>query len=243
MTLTEKKEYLEKHLSSVPQNEIELFKKNFAHVYTRNSACMEGYEISLEDVISIVKGYNVKIEGTLARSIFNHYKAFQIVEARDPQEVLTEDFVKDLHECLLAGIIPGGLYRNVDLTIKGSNHIPCSYGKVYDRMGKYFYDVNHYQATNSNLEKVAYAHLQIAKIHPFLDGNGRLARLIMNQQLIALGYLPISIPIKRRKEYFDTLEEFKVNKTMEPFMFLLIDLLNKEYDRWIELIEAQKKNQ
>ena len=150
-----------------------------------------------------------------------------------------ENKLKDLHEIIMDGFGNGGLYRNVDIKIKGSNHTPCSYLKVYDRMSKFFYDIN--SGEKSDLELAAYTHLQIAKVHPFLDGNGRLCRLILNYMLISEGYLPISIPAKRRKEYFATLEAFKVDKTSVPFANLLNDLLNKEYDRLIELIEPHVK--
>ena len=59
--------------------------------------------------------------------------------------------------------------------------------------------------------------------------------------LIKGGYLPISIPAKEKNHYFDLLEEFKVNKTQKPFEEYLEILLNKEYDRMIELIDRYKK--
>ena len=63
---------------------------------------------------------------------------------------------------------------------------------------------------------------------------------LMNYQLIKLGYLPIYIPKKMSPEYFNSLEEFKVNKTSVPFMELLEKRLNREYDRLIELIDMFK---
>ena len=154
-------------------------------------------------------------------------------------EELTEDFFKDVHERVCKGIINGGLYRNVDIKIKGSAHTPCTFIKVYDRMAKFFYDINNFDGTD--LELVAYTHLQIAKVHPFIDANGRMARLMMNYQLIKLGYLPIYIPAKMKEQYFNCLEEFKVNKTSAPFMELLDIRLNREYDKLIELINNYKK--
>ena len=88
---------------------------------------------------------------------------------------------------------------------------------------------------------MAYTHLQIAKVHPFIDANGRIARLMMNYQLIKLGYLPIYIPAKMREDYFNSLEEFKVNKTSAPFMEILEKRLNREYDKLIEVIETYRK--
>ena len=243
MNLLEKKAYVDENLHYVPKEEIELYEQNFAWVYTRNSACIEGHEISLEEVVSITKsiGFSVKRDGTLVRSVYNHFLAFNMVKERAKEtSELTEDFFKDVHEELMKGIINGGLYRNVNITIKGSNHTPCDYVKVYDRMNKFFYDINHYNGTA--LERAAYAHLQIAKVHPFLDGNGRMARLMMNFCLISAGFLPISISRKTKikTEYFASLEAFKVDKTMEPFISLLNQLLNNEYDRLILLIDQYK---
>lgn len=240
MNLEEKKLYVQDNLKYVPVEEVNLFNYNFACVYTKNSSCIEGNTmVSVEDVVSITKGFQVRIDETLKRSIYNHFRTYNfMLEYIKEQKPFNEDFVKDLHEMLLDGIINGGLYRNINLSIRNSKHTPCDYIKVYDRMKKYFDTLANYGGTS--LQKAAYAHLQIAKIHPFLDGNGRLARLILNYMLIEGGYLPISIPAKEKLQYFDLLEEFKVNKTQVPFEEYLEKKLNKEYDRLIELIDRYK---
>ena len=115
----------------------------------------------------------------------------------------------------------GGLYRNVDISIKGSNHTPCSHIKVYDRMKKYFDTLKEREL---NLETIAYSHLQLAKIHPFLDGNGRCARLVMNYYLLKAGYAPVTIPYDMKDEYFACLESFKVDKDIQPFVQFLTKL-------------------
>lgn len=241
MTLEEKKQYVNENLHYIPEDELNLFNYNFACVYTKNSSCIEGkILVSVEDVVSITKGYPVRIDETLKRSIYNHFRTYEYMnEYLSLDKPFTEDFVKDLHEKLLEGIINGGLYRNTNLSIKGSSHTPCDYIKVYDRMKKYYNTLEYYEG--SSLQKAAYAHLQLAKIHPFLDGNGRLARLVLNYMLKKEGYLPISIPAKQKELYFSLLEEFKVNKTQTPFEEYLEDLLNKEYDRLIEIINRYKK--
>ena len=67
-------------------------------------------------------------------------------------------------------------------------------------------------------ELAAFSHLQLAKIHPFLDGNGRLARLILLYYLVKNKFKPIIIPRQDKNKYFSLLEEFKVNKNMKPFI-------------------------
>ena len=176
------------------------------------------------------------VTASMATMMFNKLMLLTIEDEKDPRN---GQVFKDVHEILMKDIAIGGIYRNVNIKINGSNHTPCDYLKVYDRMGKFFYDIENYEG--SVIELAAYTHLQIAKVHPFLDGNGRMARLMMNYQLISHGYLPVSVPVKHRNEYFEALEEFKVNKNATPFIEMLETLLNKEYDRAIEMIKQYVK--
>ena len=241
MNLQEKINYVKENINYVPLLEREKYREKFIYGFIKNSSCIEGDNITLAQVMQVVNGKNSTTESNIQRSVYNNYQAYLMIEERAlNKEALTEEFFKDVHECLMKELSVGGLYRNVDIKIKGSNYTPCTYLKVYDRMGKFFYDINNF--TGSDLDLVAYTHLQISKIHPFLDGNGRMARLAMNYQLMKLGMLPILFSTKERERYFDALEDFKVNKTDQLFKEFLIDHLNKEYDRFIEYINLFKKN-
>ena len=80
MNLQEKRNYVLENLHFVPEEEKKLFDFNFACVLTRNSVGMEnGKRASLEEVVSIVRGYNVRVDETLKRNIYNHYKAHDMV--------------------------------------------------------------------------------------------------------------------------------------------------------------------
>jgi Fic family protein len=242
MNLSEKKAYVMENLKYLPEFEKKAFDFNFQCVLTKNSVGMEsGHTAQLEDVVAVVKGHPTKLDEGLKRDIYNHYAAYlKMLDylKQHPEGYLDEEIIKDVHSLLVKDVIDGGLYRNVNIQVKGSKYVPCDPIKVYHRMDKYIDQLN---TMENDLDKVVYAHLQLSKIHPFLDGNGRLCRLILNYMLISEGYLPISIPAKRRNEYFATLEAFKVDKTSAPFKKLLEDLLSKEYDRLIELIEPHVK--
>jgi Fic family protein len=153
----------------------------------------------------------------LEDDFINVYRKEECLE--DLHVELTEDALKDLHQILMNDVNRGGLYRNVDISIKGSNHTPPSHIKVYDRMKKYFDTIN--QDGVELYEQIAFSHLQLAKIHPFLDGNGRCARLVLNYNLLKNGLKPIIIEANKKDEYFNYLEEFKVNKDILPFINFL----------------------
>ena len=134
-------------------------------------------ELQKEEVESVLAGQYVGVNSEKVRRITNQKNAFlKIVEMAKEEKALTEDSLKDLHQILMEGTnVPGGLYRNVDISVKGSNHTPPSYVKVYDRMEKYVAYVAE-GPKEDVFEYIAYCHLQLAKVHPFLDGNGRLDR-------------------------------------------------------------------
>jgi Fic family protein len=95
-------------------------------------------------------------------------------------------------------------------------------------MAKFF--VNLEQFKGSPLELATYAHASIAKIHPFVDANGRLAKLVLNYFLMSHDFLPISIPLEQRENYIAYLEAFKTEKDLKPLMTFFKDLLIKRYE-------------
>ena len=202
------------------QNDLTNLSFDFIVDFIYNSLGFEQNNISYDDVKNTLLDPNTTTDDTRKNLILNHYKALEfILELVRNNQTLTEELLKDLHEVLMGEDAIGGLYRKVDISIKGSSHTPPSHLKVYDRMKKYFLTLENYEG--DVLEQIAYSHLQLAKIHPFLDGNGRCARLVLNYFLLINNYSPIVIYLEESDEYFDTLEEFKVNKDIKPFVNFL----------------------
>lgn len=182
-------------------------------------------DLKIEEVKDVLNGQYIGVNSEKVRRITNQKNAFlRIVTMAKENINLSEDELKDLHQTLMEGFnIPGGLYRNVDISVKGSNHTPPSYIKVYDRMEKYFNYIN--EGPNDDVfEYISYCHLQLAKIHPFLDGNGRLARLVLNYELMSNGFAPVIITADERDKYHHALEQFKVEKEINPFKDYLKEL-------------------
>jgi len=197
---------------------------DFSADFIYNSLLFENDNISLEEVKEVISS---KENPSDKRKIIirNHYGAFLFTLAMVKNNVkLDENKIKDIHELLMSAIGIGGLYRNVDISIKGSNHTPPSYMKVYNRMKKYITDITFNQRDIYQL--IAYSHLQLVKIHPFLDGNGRCARLILLYFILKNNLKPIFIPYSDRNHYFSLLEEFKVNKNIDPFIKYIKKLIN-----------------
>lgn len=191
------------------------FPEQFIVDFIFNSLNFELTRVSLEEVTTVLLKKE-SIEKSKQDFIVNHLKGLIFVDdlIRN-NETLTEETLKDLHEIIMGDAPFGGLYRNVDISIKGSNHIPPSHLKVYDRMKKYFTSL---EAISNPLEQAAFSHVQLAKIHPFLDGNGRTARLVTLYFLLKNKIKPFVFKVDEAKNYFSALEQFKVNKEIHPFV-------------------------
>ena len=191
----------------------------------QSALAFDNPSLKKEDVVKVLNGEVVGVNPDKVRKIINQKNAFlKVLQMAKEKVELDENTLKDLHQILCDGEAEvGGLYRRVNISVKGSNHTPCSYEKVYDRMAKYFVFMQ--EGPKGDLwEYISYLHLQLAKIHPFLDGNGRLARLVLNYELMKNGFMPVIITSDERDKYFSALESFKVDKDIKPFMDFLEDL-------------------
>ncbi|MFA5470845.1 MAG: Fic family protein [Acholeplasmataceae bacterium] len=223
-----------KHLSNVTkecdEKQIKENDERFALAYTYDAVGMGENRIPYEDVkrLSQAKAL-LEYSEREQKEILNHLKAYEFVKKEAMEgKTFDEEKLKDIHEILVEGIFQGGCYRNVNINIFGASHQPPDHVKVYDRMAKFFKNLNHFEG--SPLEKATYAHASIAKIHPFVDANGRLAKLVLNYFLISHDFLPISIPLELRETYIEKLEIFKTEKDLNPLKDFFKDLLIKRYE-------------
>ena len=225
-------------ISELNELALEEINKQFDFRYSYDAVGLEGKnKIPYEEVAQLIQtGYILQYSEREKKEILNHYMTFRhICDLVNKNLELDEEKLKDLHEMLVHGIIDGGVYRNVNIQIYGAKHQPPDYVKVYDRMKKLFTTLD---TMEDSIEKAVYAHASIAKIHPFLDGNGRLARLVMNYYLLKAGYLAVSIPISKREDYIKHLETFKVEKEQSPFVDFVKQLLVERYNNDIAKLEG-----
>jgi Fic family protein len=213
--------------------------QTFGIVYTYDALGIEGTNrIPFEDVKRLL--HNKALIGYSEREqkeILNHFKAFMFVkDDANAHHHLDEEKIKDIHEIVVDGIMQGGVYRNVNVQFYDQTHQPPDYVKVYDRMSKHVKAIQEF--SGSAIEKAVFAHAGVAKIHPFLDGNSRVALLVMNHILIENGYLPISIPLVQKEAYRAHLETFKVEKDIAPLTHMIRSLLVSRYEEVLKALEV-----
>jgi len=127
--------------------------------------------------------------------------------------------------CIIAGILePADLagYRNNPVYIRRSMHVPPNADAVRDLMPA-FCDLLS-KETNAAV-RVVLGHFIFVYIHPYMDGNGRIGRFLMNVMLAAGGYPWIVVPVEQRNKYMSALEEASVRQNIEPFCKFLAELV------------------
>lgn len=98
-------------------------------------------------------------------------------------------------------------------------------------------------AEKSNLngiELAAWTHAEFVRIHPFLDGNGRTSRLLMNYQLLKNVFLPVSVAKEDRLDYYNVLDKYAAEGDLQPFMELVATLEEKQLDKYLAHVQEQE---
>jgi hypothetical protein len=129
---------------------------------------------------------------------------------------------------VLAGILrPGDLagYRNDQVFIKHALHVPLSKEAVRDCMPVLFELL---EAEKEPAVRAVLGHFLFVYIHPYMDGNGRLGRFLMNLMLVSAGYVWTVIPVQRREEYMKALEQASSFSNIEPFARFIADLVRAQ---------------
>jgi Fic family protein len=210
----------------------------FDTLYIYESTSFDNDDFTFEDVEFLLEDHSRQFpdkKRNRRKAIINNYHALQMVHRLAKKKIAyDEEIVKDLHQTLVDGIISGGVYRSRDLFILGAKHVPPSYLKIYKKMDDYFERLKNPDL--KGFERAAFALLQFLKIYPFVDANGRMARLLLNYELELQDYLPVSISKKTQDKYFDAIDEYKINKNIQPFIDFLMEI---EAERIKEFIKGE----
>ena len=244
--LCQKKEQLADIREHLPKEALQSFDKSFEVEYTHNSTAIEGNTLTLIQTKAVLED-GISVGGKTLREIYevvNHSKAFQFVKQCVAEgKPLDENTVKDIHALLMENILPGGIYRNVEVRISGAQHKPPAPSEMYRQVKEFYADLP-YKAEMNAIELAAWTHAEFVKIHPFVDGNGRTSRMIMNYQLMTAGFLPVSIAKENRLPYFEALEAYAVGGDLKPFAEMIASLEEQRLEEYLGIMQepAQENN-
>lgn len=235
--LLEKRAKLVEIRNSNSEKLFDNFDKAFEVDYAHNSTAIEGNTLTLIETKVLLED-EISVGNKSLREIYeviNHNKAFAYVKkCISENKHLDENIVKDIHSILMENILVGGVYRNVEVRITGAKHKPPAPSEMYYQIKEFFSNINSKSDLNP-IELAAWTHAEFVKIHPFIDGNGRTSRLIMNYQLLRNEFLPVSINTEDRLEYFNLLEEYAVNGNLAPFVDFIAKLEEQQLDEYLSI--------
>lgn len=196
-------------LRPLPKNTLVSLQEKIALEWTFHSNAIEGNTLTLRETKVVLEG--ITVGGKTIREHFeaiNHSNAIEYVEAiAANQEPFSEWQIKNLHALVLKVIddANAGRYRLEKVTISGASFSPPDALHVPDEMARLVEWYNSSALTHPIL-RAAELHTRFVKIHPFIDGNGRTARLLLNLELIKSGYLPAIIRKEDRLDYYECLD-------------------------------------
>ena len=238
--ILEKKIKYEQNKSKIDAITLSSYEKDFELRFTHHSTAIEGNTLTLMET-KVVLEDGVSVGGKELREIYeviNHKKAYDYVKrciaANKP---LTENIIKDLHAILTENIIVGGIYRNQEVRISGAGFTPPAGNEMYLQVKNFYEDLNRKKDLNP-IELAAWTHAEFVRIHPFIDGNGRTSRLLMNYQLMSQGFLSVSVDKETRLDYYNALERYAVNNDLNPFADFVADLEEERLDVYLKMISV-----
>ena len=229
-----------------PLNDAELrrLRDEFVIEHTHDSTAIEGNTLTLRET-ALILGEGVTIaEKPLKDHLeaIGYRDAFEyITELADKDTPLTERIIKDIHALVLMNDRENrGVYRSVPVIISGAVHTPTQPYLIPAEMEALICDYADMKTRMHIIGAAAEFHLRFEGIHPFIDGNGRTGRLILNFELVKAGLLPVNIKFAERRRYYDAFDAYYGNShTPEPMIRMIEEYEISELERRIGILKRR----
>lgn len=231
--ITRKKKRLDS-LKPLSEAVLAKLRENFSIELAYNSNAIEGNTLTLRETRLVIEE-GLAIKGKPLREHFeaiNHQKAFEYMESILKGKDISEETIKRIHKMILNEINNehAGRYRDANVKITGAAKVPPRFERVPGRMSEFVVYVNSNPEKLNDIELASMIHYRFVEIHPFIDGNGRCARLLMNLFLMRRGY-PVTMILKvDRKKYYDRLRKAD-RGDIKP----LVDFTGRNVERSLDL--------
>ena len=228
-------------LRPLPKAALEKLRHQFAIELAYNSNAIEGNTLTLRETKLVIEE-GITIGGKPLREHFeatNHQKAFEFLEGITGKAPITEDTIKQIHKIILSKIEDeyAGRYRELNVRILGAIKSPPRSEKVPYLMKGFVEKINSNPDKLNAIEMAACIHYKFVEIHPFVDGNGRTARLLMNLFLMRHGY-PVTMVLKvDRKKYYDCLRKAD-QEDIKPFTDFIGRCVERSLDMYLDVFKG-----
>ncbi len=238
-TIDQKKKLLDKH-RPLPKHTLKSLRENMLVEWTYNSNAIEGNTLTIYETKVVLEGITIGGKSICEHlEVINHKEAIIFLEELvKNKELLSEWNIKNLHQLILKGIDDenAGAYRTKNVIISGAKHRPPEHYLIKEQMGQMFVLYNEAWQEYHPVERAALLHGEFVKIHAFIDGNGRTARLLLNFELMKKGYPPMIIKKEMRPQYYEALDLAHTTGNYRTFVEMVAECVETSLDLWLSVM-------
>ena len=244
--LTEKKEKLDS-LKPFPAELVKNLDEWYRIELTYTSNAIEGNTLTRQETAMVVEK-GLTVEGkTLNEHLeaVNHAKAVSFIKKlladKKTRKEIAESDILEIHRIVLSGInaADAGRYRNIAVRIAGSKVVLPNSAKVPELMEGFMKWLRSDEKEHP-IKISADTHFKLVSIHPFVDGNGRTARLLMNLLLIQEGYPPAIIKTEDRKLYINAIEKGQLDNSLDDYYQIIYKAVDNSLDIYLDALEKSR---
>ena len=224
-------------LRLLTRGEVERLNEEFTVEFTYNSNAIGGNALTLREMDMVLRGLTIDQKPLKDHlEAIGHREAFEYVQTLVADDTpLTEQVVKDVHYLVLSDKKDDrGVYRKVPVRIMGAANEPAQPFMIRPLMEQWLAD--YAQSQEHIVTKMARFHISFESIHPFIDGNGRTGRLLVNLELMRAGYPPIDIKFSDRLAYYQAFDDFHAKGSLSAMEDLFARYLNERLDMYLSIL-------
>ncbi|MDD5924101.1 MAG: Fic family protein [Clostridia bacterium] len=221
------------------QGEVERLREEFMIEFTYNSNAIEGNTLTLKETALALEGMTIDQKPLKDHlEAVGHRDAFMYVQDIATKEIeISETVIKNIHSLVLMNRPEDkGVYRRIPVRIMGAYTEPIQPYMIEPKMNELLSNNKERENNMHIIERIARFHLEFEGIHPFIDGNGRTGRLILNLDLIRNAYPPINIKFTDRKKYYDAFDAFYRDGNADKMINLIGGYVSKRFDEYFEVL-------
>ena len=218
--------------------EVARLNEEFIVEYTYNSNAIEGNTLTLRETDLVLRGLTIDRKPLKDHmEAVGHKEAFDFVSELVKDNVpISEGIIKQIHCLVLADKREDrGVYRRVPVRIMGAQNEPVQPYLIEPKMEQLLYDFA--ASTEHIVTKLARFHIEFEGIHPFIDGNGRTGRLLVNLELMKYGFPPIDIKFTDRIAYYNAFDEYHVKHNLSVMENLFAGYINARLDMYLDMLQ------
>lgn len=224
----------------LPKHSLKSLRDKLALEWTYHSNGIEGNTLTLRETKVVLEG--ITVGGKSIREHLearNHSDAIvfleEIVSSGEPVDQWQ---IKNLHALVLKGIDDeeAGRYRSENVAITGASTTPPGFLHLDAEMAKLI-DWHGQASAMHPISRAAELHTKFVEIHPFIDGNGRTGRLLMNFELMKAGFPPAILLKEDRLRYYDALDEACVTRDYSKITAMVADACQSSLETYLEILE------